>query len=154
MDEQIRIRVAEAPAGGARIAWSYLGTLLAALVATLIWAGWSPFGSMVCSSEDTSCQLGWNIVGWVLGMVVALALPAYCLRLGFAWWGVGAIILLSTPLWADGAGTAVIVVVVLLAPLLAAGVTWRGERQPRWLTWALVAILGVAIVGSVLMLLV
>jgi membrane protein YdbS with pleckstrin-like domain len=62
--------------------------------------------------------------------------------------------LLSTPLWADGARTAVIVVVVLLAPLLAAGVTWRGERQPRWLTWALVAILGLAIVGSVLMLLV
>ena len=38
MDEGIRLRVADAPLGGARIAWSYLGSLIAALLATLFWS--------------------------------------------------------------------------------------------------------------------
>ena len=95
MNEQIRFRVSEAPLGAARIAWSYLGTLLAALVATLIWAGWSPFGASVCGTEDTSCQLGWNIVGWLGAMVLALGLPAAVLRLGWEWWCVGAAVLVG-----------------------------------------------------------
>ncbi len=148
MNEQIRFRVSEAPLGAARIAWSYLGTLLAALVATLIWAGWSPFGASVCGTEDTSCQLGWNIVGWVLGMIVALAVPAFCLRLGFVWWGMWAIVLLAAPLWADDLPTWMIVVVVALTPLCAAAGTWRGPEQPRWVAWLVSAGLVLAVLGS------
>ena len=68
MDEGIRLRVADAPLGGARIAWSYLGSLIAALLATLFWSAWSPFGTLRCDAQDTTCLLGWNITGWVLGM--------------------------------------------------------------------------------------
>ena len=148
MDEGIRLRVAEAPVRGARIAWSYLGSLIAALVATLFWSAWSPFGTLRCDAQDSTCLLGWNITGWVLGMALALGLSAIVLRLGWEWWAAAAAVLFGAPLWADGAGTVAIGVVALLTPLLAAALTWRGPERPRWRPWALGLLLGLVLVGS------
>ena len=68
------MRVAEAPVGGARIAWSYLATLVAVLVAGLFWAMWSPFGATVCGDgEDVLCILGWGSAGAILGAVAGHA---------------------------------------------------------------------------------
>lgn len=154
MDEQeIRFRVAEAPVGGGRIAWSYLGTLLAALVATLLWAAWSPFGGGFCGPDNPTCELGWNIVGFLGALVLALALPAYVLRLGWEWWGVGAAVLLGTPVWGDGATPRTILIVALGMPLLAALLTWRGPARPRWRPWLVAGLLALAVGGSALVLL-
>ena len=145
MDEQIRFRVAEAPTGGGRVAWSYLGTLLAALVATLLWAAWSPFSGAACGPDNPVCELGWNIVGWLGAMVLALGLPAAVLRLGWEWWAVLAALLLGSPLWFDTVPDWLRIVVTVLAPALAAAATWSGPRRPAWRPWV-VAALAVAVV--------
>ncbi len=149
MDEGIRLRVADAPLGGARIAWSYLGSLIAALLATLFWSAWSPFGTLRCDAQDTTCLLGWNITGWVLGMALSLGLAAFVLRLGWEWWALAAAVLLGAPLWADGASSPVIGLVAALTPRLAAVLTWRGPPRPRWRPWLIGALLVVVVVGSV-----
>lgn len=150
MDEQIRFRVAQAPTGGGRIAWSYLGTLLAVLVATVLWAAWSAFAGAVCGPDDPVCQLGWNIVGWIVAMTVALVLPAFVLRLGWEWWCVGAAVLLSAPVWADGATAQVVVIVALVSPLLAALLTWGGSQRRRWRPFVAAGLLGLAVLSTVL----
>lgn len=150
MDEQVRFRVAEAPTGGGRVAWSYLGTLLAALVATLLWAAWSPFSGAACGPDNPVCELGWNIVGWLGAMVLALGLPAAVLRLGWEWWCVGAAVLVGTPVWADGATPTVILIVAVALPLAAALLTWRGPDRPRWRPFVAAGLLALAVLATVL----
>lgn len=153
MNEQVRFRIDEAPRGGGRIAWSYLGTLLAGLVATLLWAAWSPFSHSVCGPDNPGCELGWNIVGWLGAMALALGLPAFVLRLGWEWWCVGAAVLLSTPVWADGATARTVGVVAIAMPLFSALVTWRGPDRPRWRPWIAAGLVALAVAGTTVALL-
>lgn len=131
MNEQVRFRVDEIPKGGGRIAWSYLGALLAGLVATLLWAAWIPFSHTACGPDNPSCELGWGIVGWLGSMTIALLLPTFMLRLGWEWWCVCAAVLLSAPVWADGA-TGRTICIAIMMPLVSALVTWRGQDRPWW----------------------
>lgn len=134
------MRVAEAPVGGARIAWSYLATLVAVLVAGLFWAMWSPFGATVCGDgEDVLCILGWGSAGAILGAVAGLGLAAFVFRLGWEWWAVLAALLLGSPLWFDTVPDWLRVVVAVLAPALAAAATWSGPRRPAWRPWVVAA---------------
>ncbi|HHU39870.1 MAG TPA: hypothetical protein GXZ45_11400 [Propionibacterium sp.] len=135
---EIRVRVAEAPVRGARVAWSYLATVVGALLGGLFWAVWAPFGPSVCGDpDDVLCQLGWGTAGGILGAVLGLAVAAFVFRLGWEWWAVPAAVLLGAPLWFDAVPDAVRVLVVLLAPTLAAAATWTGPRRPAWRPWAI-----------------
>lgn len=130
---EIRIRVADAPVGGARIAWSYLATVVGLMVGGIFWAIWSPLGGAVCADpDDLACNLGWQISGAVVGPVLGLALGAFLFRLGWEWWAVLAGLLLGMPLWFDAVPDAVRVLVLVLAPALAAAATWTGPRRPAW----------------------
>ena len=148
MGDQIRLRVAEAPVGGPRIAWSYLGVLLGLVAGGLFWAAWTPFAGTVCGGDvDSACRLGWVVSGGLVGVACGLVLPAIVLRLGWEWWCVLAALLLGSPLWADRVDGAVPVVVGVLAPALAAVATWGGPRRPRWRPW-LVGGLALALVAG------
>lgn len=135
---EIKIRVADAPVGGARIAWSYLATVVGLLVAGLLWTAWTPFGGAVCSdAEDIVCLLGWNSAGALVGAVVGLSLGGFVFRLGWEWWAVLAGLVLGMPLWFDTVPEWASILVLILAPALAAAATWTGPRRPAWRPWAI-----------------
>lgn len=152
---EIRIRVAEAPVGGSRIAWSYLATVVGLLVGGIFWAMWSPLAQVVCADpEDLACNLGWGIFGAAIGPLLGLALGAYLFRLGWEWWAVLAAVLLGVPLWFDATPDALRPVIGLLAPALAAAATWTGPRRPRWRPWVIGGVAAAVVVLSALVILV
>lgn len=135
---EIRVRLAEVPEGGARVAWSYLAAVLGAVLAGLFWVAWTPFSGLVCSGpDDVLCVLGWEAAGGILGGVGGLAVAAFVLRLGWEWWLIGAAVLLGAPLWFDTVPVWARVVVLVLTPALAAVATWSGPRRPAWRPWAI-----------------
>ena len=103
-----------------------------------------------CGPDNPVCELGWNIVGWLGAMVLALGLPAAVLRLGWEWWCVGAAVLVGTPVWADGATPTVILIVAVALPLAAALLTWRGPDRPRWRPFVAAGLLALAVLATVL----
>ena len=74
---------------------------------------------------------------WLMAARGDLAVAAFVFRLGWEWWAVPAAVLLGAPLWFDAVPDAVRVLVVLLAPTLAAAATWTGPRRPAWRPWAI-----------------
>ncbi len=135
---EIKVRVTEEPVGGARIAWSYLATVVALLVGGLFWAIWSPLGGLACADpEDLACNLGWGFTGAIIGPTLGLALGAFVFRLGWEWWAILAGLLLGMPVWFDMVPDAVRIVVLVLGPALAAAATWTGPRRPAWRPWVI-----------------
>ena len=145
------MRVAEAPVGGARIAWSYLATLVAVLVAGLFWAMWSPFGATVCGDgEDVLCILGWGSAGAILGAVAGLGLAAFVFRLGWEWWAVMAAFIVSLPLWSTALPLEMLWTPFLGAPLAAALTTLGGPRRPAWRPWVIGGLFAALVVATAL----
>lgn len=135
---QIRIRVDEAPVGGARIAWSYLGTVIGLLVGGVFWSIWTPFSGAVCGDgDDILCELGWGSAGIILGAALGLTVGAFVFRLGWEWWAVLAGLLFGSPFWFDAPPEPVRFAVAILAPALAAVATWSGPRRPAWRPWVI-----------------
>lgn len=151
---EIRLRVADAPVGGARIAWSYLATVVALAVGALFWTIWSPLGGAACADpDDLACNLGWQISGAIVGPVLGLVLGAFVFRLGWEWWAVLAGLLLGMPLWFDAVPDVVRILVLVLAPALAAAATWTGPRRPAWRPWVIGAVAAAAVLAGLLLVL-
>ncbi len=131
MSDELRFRVRESPTGGSRLAFSYLAALIAAAVAGLVWAVWTPFDAAVCGdADDVVCALGWYAAGGLVGGALGIPLGAWVLHLGWEWC-IAAIGLLGfTPIagmlpgWAFG-------IYLVLTPALAGAATWTGEERPR-----------------------
>lgn len=141
------LRVRESPVGGSRFAWSYLATLLAAIVAALVGAAAAPFVEGACADADSAiCTIGWLAVVSVAALLAGLAVAARLAGLGWEWWLVVAAVMLGAPVWAVGSLTWGLVLPLLVAPGVAALATLTGERRPRWRPW-LVA-LGALVLGA------
>lgn len=146
MDDGLRLRLREPPVGGARVAFSYLATLCAAILTALVFAAWSPFGASVCAgSPDGLCVLGWWMAGAIVGGLLGLGAAAWVFRLGWEWWAVAATLVLVVPTLTLGPWAAV---GALLGPALAGLATWSGPERPSWRPWliggaSLVAAIGV-----------
>lgn len=138
MDDGPRLRVRESPIGGSRIAFSYLGSVLAAVVAGLLAVMASPLAASVCrASEDATCLLGWTYGSAILAFALAFAALAWVLRLGWEWWVVVAGVLLGSPWWADALPPGAAIVVGMATPAVAALATLTGRRRPAWRPWAI-----------------
>ena len=147
--------MADAPVGAARIAWSYLATVVGLAIGALFWTIWSPLGGAACPDrEDLACNLGWQISGAIVGPVLGLALGAFVFRLGWEWWAVLAGLLLGMPLWFDAVPDTVRILVLVLAPALAAAATWTGPRRPAWRIWGIGTIAAAVVLLSVASLLI
>lgn len=152
---EIQVRVREAPRGGARVAWSYLGTVLGAVLGALLWAVWSQFDAAACGdADDLQCRLGWVLIGLLVGLVAGWAPIAWVLRLGWEWWLVLATAALSVPLWVDLAPGWVPAVVAVLAPAVAALVTGLRDARPAWRPWVLGGVAVLVLAGTLLVVLV
>ena len=150
MDESGRLRVRESPIGGSRIAFSYLGTVIALMIALLLAAVTNPAGSLVCAADAVECQLGWVLASSAGGFLVALGVPAWALRLGWEWWAVFAGALVSLPLWVDAAPPWVSVPLALALPALAGLATGPAAVRPRWRPWVIGAIAVILALAGVL----
>lgn len=141
MDDGPRLRVRESPTGGSRIAFSYLGTLLAAVVTGLGWVMTSPLVEASCrSDEGFTCVAGWTIVSVLLMGLAGLALGAWAFRLGWEWWAVVAGLSLASPWWSALLPGWAGAVVALLGPAMGALATLDGPRRPPWRPWVPVAV--------------
>lgn len=138
MSDEIRLRVAESPVGGARIAFSHLAVVLGLVVAGLVLAMWLPVGDVVCGGEQEGavCGLGWFYGGVLLGVGSGTALTGFAFRLGWEWWLAIMGILLAVPLASPGPGW-VLATLCLLAPAAAGAATWSGPARPAWRPWAI-----------------
>lgn len=119
------------PVGGARVAWSYLAAMLAALIGVLGLTITDAVQSGMCGAEDVSCALGTYVAGGVLSGVVGVSVAAALLRLGWEWWLICVTALVAMPALLDIAG-GLAWGVLAVAPLVAACVTLTGSRRPRW----------------------
>ena len=132
MSDELRFRVRESPTGGSRLAFSYLAALIAAAVAGLVWAVWSPFDAAVCSdADDVACALGWYAAGGLAGGVLGVLLGAWVLRLGWEWCVFAIALLGFLPVAGTLPGWAFAVYLCLL-PALTAAATWTADERPRW----------------------
>lgn len=139
--DDARLRIRESPLGGSRIAFSYLGALLAAMAAGLLTAMASPFAPAICATtDDVTCLLGWTFGSAIVAAVAAFAVVAWVLRLGWEWWAVVAAVLLSSPWWSGLVPGWALPVVVLLAPGIAGATTLTGRRRPAWRPWVVGAV--------------
>lgn len=129
----MRLRVRESPVGGSRIAFSYLGTLAAALAASLLGVMVSPLAATVCrTTEDAACLLGWTYGSAILALLFGFALVAWVLRFGAEWWAVVAAFVVASPWWVDALPTPAVVAVAALVPAVAGAATLTGRRRPAW----------------------
>lgn len=132
--------MSQPPVGAARIAFSYLGSLLAGLVAALLAVMVSPLAASACrTTDDVACLLGWSYGSAILAFAVALGGVAWVLRLGWEWWAVLGGLLLGAPWWADALPMPAGVAVGLLGPALAGAATITGPQRPAWRPWAVAA---------------
>ena len=126
-------RLGWTPFGAARIAFSYLGSLIALVIATLLAVMVRPVSDAVCAGvEDPRCVVGWEYASVGISALVGLVAPAFVLRLGWEWWLVAASVLWSSPLWTPLAPAWAPWVVGLLTPAIAGAATWNGDERSRW----------------------
>jgi hypothetical protein len=137
------------PVGGARLPWSYLAALLAALVTGLGFAIADAAQSASCPADDAVCALGVYTVGGLIAAIVATVLVTWAFRLGWEWGLVCAAVVLAMPSLLDATGPLAWLILVI-APGLAAAVTWSGPERPRWRPVAIGVVCGAAIVASLL----
>lgn len=110
------------PVGSTRVAWSQLAGLLAALVTGLGFALSDVVQAARCDTDDVTCTLGVYLAG--------VAVMARVFRLGWEWALVCATIIVAMPLLLDLLGNGAWAAAVL-APTLAALVTFNGRRGSR-----------------------
>lgn len=128
------MRVRDTPFGGARIAWSCLAGLLAAVMTGIVIAIVSSFSGALCADEFT-CQIGVLLLSSMVGGTASLGLMAYLFRLGWEWWAVGAGIVLSLPWWFNWMPLSLGIGILVATPVLAGLVTWSGSDRGRWRPW-------------------
>lgn len=82
------VAVRDRPEVGARIAWAYLATVLAGLVAgLLVVIAAAVFPALCRSNPDAgSCVLGGSLATALLGLLLALGPIARALKLGWLFW--------------------------------------------------------------------
>lgn len=132
----------------ARIAFSYLGALAAAVTAGLLAVLASPLAAPICrSTEDATCLLGWTFGSTIVAFALTLAGVAWILRLGWEWWAVVAGLLLGSPWWLDAAPAPAAWVAPLLAPALAGAATFTGAERPPWRPWV-IGVASLTLVGA------
>ncbi len=143
------MRARTPPVGGARVAWSYLAGILAAVLLGLVISIVYYVEASVCAVDDFTCTIAVFTGSAVAGGVLFTALGAALFRLGWEWWLVvaAAIFAMPTALDALGAGGWA---VVALAPALAALATLHGPSRPRWRPWVVAVTCAAVIVAAVL----
>ncbi len=135
------------PVGGVRFPWSYLAALLAVLITGLGFAIADSVQSSVCADDDPVCALGVYTVGGLSAAVIATVLVAWLFRLGWEWGLVCAAVVVAMPSLLDSTGP-LAWLVLLIAPALAAAVTWSGPERPRWRPIAIGVVCGAVIIAS------
>ncbi len=137
-------RSGDGPTGAARVAWSQLAGLLAAVAIGLGLALSDVIQAARCDSDDATCALGTYLVGALVSALIALPLVARLFRLGWEWALVCAVVVVSMPLLLDVGGTWAWAAAVL-APTVGALATLGGRRGPRWRPIAVAAGAGLVI---------
>lgn len=148
MSAAVTPRLRESPTGGSRIAYSYLGVVLALVVAGVVSTIWGLFTDRVCGPDmDIACGLGWWWLGGLVGYALGTALTAWAFRLGWEWWVVVLAGILALPAVTALPSPAVLVWAVAI-PALAGAATWSGDHRPRWRPLLTVGLLVLALAAS------
>lgn len=136
------------PSGAARIAFSYLATLLGLVVMGLVLAVWYPLTDTVCGVDsNVVCGLGWMWGGAFLGITSGVAITARVFGMGWEWWLAVVAGVLALPAVTLLSGV-VVGAVVVLWPGVAGALTWSGTAErPRWRPWLIIG-LAVALLGA------
>lgn len=140
-------RAPGAASPGARVAWSYLGAIVAAVVTGLGLAITDAIGAGVCASDDVTCSLGVVILGGSISAIVGIAVAALALGLGWEWIALNVAAVVALPTLLDLLGP-VAWGVLAIAPLAAGLATWTADRRPPWRPWVIAGAALVVIVAS------
>lgn len=137
------------PVGGARVTWSYLAALLAAVITALGFAIADSVQSTACADDDPMCALGTYMVGGLVGGVVGVALVAWLFRLGWEWGLACVAVVVAMPTLLDLTGP-LAWLILALAPGAAALVTLSGPGRRRWRPVVVGVVGGVVIATSLI----
>ena len=144
-----RLRVGDGAGPGEWVAWSFLGVVLGAVAAGLLWAISTVVSDALCTGED--CRLGWLLLGGMLSVVVGMLAALLVVGLGWAWWSVLAASVLSTPLWIHLPPVwASAVLLVVVTPVLAGLAGWWAARGRSRRTWLFLGLAGVVLLVTAL----